>query len=85
MEKDLYQYLDTIVALQQQLIDILIGNIRLVDQDDWLDNADVKLLLKISDRTLYRLRSSGQLPAKKIGGKWFYPRKAVGLIINSVK
>jgi len=85
MQKELFKYLAAIVQLQQQLLDILAGNVRMIDHDDWLDNADVKVLLKISDRTLYRLRIGGQLPARKIGGKWFYPRKAVALMISSAK
>ncbi|MFN0293137.1 MULTISPECIES: helix-turn-helix domain-containing protein [Pedobacter] len=82
MKNELFKYLDAILKLQQQLIEVLVGNIKIAEYDDWLDNTDVKLLLKISDRTLYRLRSSGQLPAKKVGGKWYYPRKYVNSMIN---
>lgn len=77
MHKELFQYLDAIIILQQQLLEVLLGAGQTVTAHEWLDNTDVKQLLKISDRTLYRLRSSGQLPAKKIGGKWYYPRKAL--------
>lgn len=77
MLKELFNYLATIVKLQQQLLDLLMGNAKVEPIDEWLDNTDVKQLLKISDRTLHRLRNTGNLPGKKIGGKWFYPRKAL--------
>lgn len=77
MQKELFKYLDAIITLQQQLLEVLLGRTQTAIAEEWLDNTDVKQLLKISDRTLYRLRSSGQLPAKKIGGKWYYPRKAL--------
>lgn len=37
-----------------------------------LDNQDLCLLLKVSNRTLQRLRTSGKLPYKKIGKKIYY-------------
>lgn len=77
MKHELFQYLETIIALQQQLLEVLLGAGHAVAHEEWLDNTDVKQLLKISDRTLYRLRTSGQVPSKKIGGKWYYPRKAL--------
>lgn len=77
MLKELFKYLATIVQLQQQLLDLLMGNPKVEPIDEWLDNTDVKQLLKISDRTLHRLRNTGNIPSKKIGGKWYYPRKAM--------
>ncbi|QQV04133.1 MULTISPECIES: helix-turn-helix domain-containing protein [Chryseobacterium] len=41
---------------------------------EYYDSADVKQLLKISDRTLQRLRKSGEIPHIRIGRKIFYPR-----------
>ena len=41
---------------------------------EYYDSADVKQLLKISDRTLQRLRKSGEIPHIKIGGKIYYPK-----------
>ncbi|MNK46505.1 hypothetical protein D3C87_652900 [compost metagenome] len=77
MQKELFKYLDTIVALQQQLLDALLGAKPFSQDEEWLDNADMKQLLKISDATLYRLRKSEQLLSKKIGGKWFYAKSAM--------
>lgn len=77
MLKELFKYLATIVQLQQQLLDLLMGNPKVEPIDEWLDNTDVKQLLKISDSTLYRLRKSDQLLSKKIGGKWYYAKSAI--------
>ncbi|MFN0255002.1 helix-turn-helix domain-containing protein [Pedobacter ureilyticus] len=82
MQKELFKYLDAIVQLQQALLDALLGIKPIAGEEEWLDNADMKQLLKISDATLYRLRKSGQLLSKKIGGKWFYAKSA---IVSSIK
>ncbi|RZL46360.1 MAG: DNA-binding protein [Pedobacter sp.] len=42
-----------------------------------LRSVDVKKLLNISDSTLQRLRTSGNLPARKVNGIWFYSSKDV--------
>lgn len=42
-----------------------------------LRSADVKMLLNISDSTLQRLRISGELPARKVNGTWFYNSKDI--------
>ncbi len=77
MQKELFNYLTTIVDLQQQLLAALLAQTEASSPEEWLDNTDVKQLLKISDRTLYRLRSAKTLWCQKIGGKWYYPRKAL--------
>lgn len=43
-----------------------------INDEILLDNQDLCLLLKISKRTLQRLRSSGRLPYKRIGKKTYY-------------
>lgn len=40
----------------------------------YLDSADVKQILKISDRTLHRWRRRKNIPYFKIGGKIYYPK-----------
>jgi len=45
--------------------------------DEWLDNQDVCLLLKISKRTLQTYRDKGILPFSQIGAKIYY--KAIDL------
>lgn len=77
MSKELFQYLETLVALHRQLLAALLNKAPTAAEETWLDNADVKQLLKISDATLYRLRKSKQLPTRKIGGKCYYPKSAL--------
>lgn len=50
-------------------------------EKDLLDNADLKQLFKVSDKTLYRWRKKEQLLYVKIGGKFFYPKK---ILYNSL-
>jgi len=40
--------------------------------NNWLDNADLKELLKVKDRTLQKYRDEGILPFTKLGGKILY-------------
>ena len=42
-----------------------------------LRSSDVRKLLNISDGSLQRLRISGNLPASKVGGTWFYKSEDV--------
>jgi Zn-finger domain-containing protein len=60
-------------------IDILNDNINdlqkgkaSIDGDELLDNQDLLQMLKISNRSLQRYRSSGQLPYYTISGKLYY-------------
>lgn len=38
------------------------------------DSTDVKRLLNISDKTLYRLRTNKEISFFKLGRKYFYPK-----------
>lgn len=40
----------------------------------WMKNADVRVMLGMSNGTLQTLRVSGSLPFSKIGGTYFYKR-----------
>ena len=44
---------------------------------DMLDNADMKQIFKVSDKTLYRWRKKEYLLYTKIGGKFYYPKKVL--------
>ena len=46
-------------------------------ETDLLDNADMKLIFKVSDKTLYRWRKKEHLFYIKVGGKFYYPRKVL--------
>ncbi len=74
MQKETLQTQEMMVSLLKQILDTLLKFAPVQTEEVWLDNTDVKELLKISDPTLYRLRKSNQLPAKKIGGKWYYSK-----------
>jgi len=43
-----------------------------IDGDELLDNQDILQMLKISNRSLQRYRSSGKLPYYTISGKLYY-------------
>jgi len=49
----------------------------------WLKNAEVMKLLEISANTLQRLRVSGKLPAKKVGGIHYYRYEDIEKLLNS--
>ncbi|HBL77067.1 MAG: excisionase [Bacteroidetes bacterium GWF2_42_66] len=53
-------------------IDRLSNSENKINDEILLDNQDLCLLLKVSKRTLQRLRSSGKLPYKRIGKKTYY-------------
>ena len=44
---------------------------------DMLDNADMKQIFKVSDKTLYRWRKKEYLLYTKIGGKFYYSKKVL--------
>ena len=50
--------------------------------DEWLDAADVKHILKISDSTLYRLRKGNVIRHCKIGSKNYFLASDVRASIN---
>ena len=84
MFKDIIDKLDALLSLQQHILTTLMA-VEKVDPklaDEWLDNTDVKRLLKISDSSLYRLRSKGILPCKRMAGKWYYSKLAIANIIT---
>ena len=60
------------VELVQRKVDKLGNNDNVINDEVLLDNQDLCLLLKVSKRTLQRLRSSGKLPYKRIGKKTYY-------------
>lgn len=42
------------------------------DDDKWVDSVEVCDFLRISERTLQRLRTSGNIAYSNIGGKYYY-------------
>ncbi|PVD52219.1 DNA-binding protein [Terrimonas sp.] len=48
------------------------NKLRVIDGEELLDNQDLLQMLKISNRSLQRYRSSGRLPYYTISGKLYY-------------
>jgi hypothetical protein len=48
----------------------------------WLKNGEVKKLLRISDSTIQRLRISGSLASKKVGGVHYYRYEDIEKLMN---
>lgn len=42
------------------------------DEESWVDSQEVCRFLKISERTLQRLRSNGKITYSCMGGKYYY-------------
>ncbi|MGV7105781.1 helix-turn-helix domain-containing protein [Flavobacterium sp. U410] len=70
MNKQLKQMQEEIDAIKRAL-DYFV---QLQKEEDWLDNADIKMRFHISDSTLYRMRKEGKIPFVKIRGKYHYPK-----------
>lgn len=47
------------------------------DGDELLDSRDIRVLTKLSDRTILRRRNDGTLPYFKHGGKIYYRKSVV--------
>jgi predicted DNA-binding transcriptional regulator AlpA len=62
------------MAVMDELLIQRPGNDRLkkISQKDFLDSADVKTLLQISESTFYRWRKKGLLVPRKIMTKYLY-------------
>ncbi|MFV0209743.1 helix-turn-helix domain-containing protein [Empedobacter falsenii] len=43
------------------------------ENQKFYDNADLKRLLNVSDKTLYRMRKTNKIPYIKFGNKFYYP------------
>ena len=54
-----------------------------VSSVNWLDNQDVMLILKISERTLRRHRLEGRIPFSQIKGKYYYKQTDIDLMLGS--
>lgn len=55
-----------------------------LDGEDLLDNYDLMNFLNVSNRTLQRFRTSGDLPYLKINGKIFYKLSDVNRFIREI-
>lgn len=53
---------------------LLSGQSDFQDDDELIDSRKMRLLTKMSDRTLLRRRKEGTLPYYRHGGKIYYPK-----------
>jgi excisionase family DNA binding protein len=70
MSKQLKQMQDDINAIKTTLA----YHAQPQKEEEWLDNADIKMRFHISDSTLYRMRKEGKIPFVKFRGKYHYPK-----------
>lgn len=63
----------TIIYLLSCIVDLLKMQYVTSPRKQYLDSADLKCLLNISDSTLYRLRKNNKIPIVKLGGKIYCP------------
>ncbi|WP_313094840.1 helix-turn-helix domain-containing protein [Empedobacter sp.] len=47
----------------------------LEENQKFYDNADLKSLLNVSDKTLYRMRKTNKIPYIKFENKFYYPKQ----------
>lgn len=52
------------------------------ESDDWVDSQEVCRFLKISNRTLQRLRSDGKIAYSGIGGKYYYQIREIKRLLR---
>jgi hypothetical protein len=52
-------------------------------REKWLDTSDVLMALRISRRTLQKLRTQGLLPFVRLAGKLFYKGKDLDTLLTS--
>lgn len=80
---------EEMLMLRDQLFDRLDSLERKIDAlstiggKQMLDNRDMRLLLKVCDRTLLRWRNSHNLPSFKISGKVYYMASDVHRFLRS--
>lgn len=73
-KEEILELKDKIDHLTQQVISleekIVVNDLN--PDDTWVDNYDVCTFLKISEKTLQRLRNRGEISYSKISGKNYY-------------
>ena len=55
-----------------------------IDGREMIDNADLCKILKISKRSIYRYRRSGELRPRKLGGKLYYDLEEIRRLIQKI-
>jgi len=79
-KQDLREFEQRLLASLQKLIDSIPPP---PGEKNWLRSAEVRQLLKISPRTLQRLRVNGTLKCARIGQILYYDYRYVQLLLQS--
>lgn len=83
IESEAYQALVDKIDSLSQLLD---AHHQTVDPEEaWVDSDDVCSFLKISPRTLQRLRSSGNITYSTLGGKTYYTISEIKKLLENRK
>lgn len=87
--KQLKEYIDAIVSRIFDRLDTIESKIdgykkHVIDGREMIDNADLCKILKISKRSIYRYRRSGELTPRKLGGKLYYDIEDVKKLIKKI-
>lgn len=83
IESEAFQSLVDKIDSLSQLID---GSQQTANPDEaWVDSDDVCAFLKISQRTLQRLRSSGNITYSILGGKTYYTISEIQKLLENRK
>ena len=73
MYNDLSDILNKHTALLNQLV-VLLSDLTKKNtfEQDWYDSNDAMRVLKVCERSLYRLRKGHPEQCRKVMGKWYY-------------
>jgi len=71
MISEIFNRLEQIMELLLKIM-LYLQQQPLPTNEEWLDSAELKQRLKISDKTVYRMRKNGSVSAKRLSGKWYY-------------
>lgn len=87
--KQLKEYIDAIVSRIFDRLDTIETKIdgfkkHVIDGREMIDNADLCRILKIGKRSIYRYRRSGELKARRLGGKLYYDLEDVNKLIEKI-
>jgi len=52
------------------------------EKKDWLTDSETRKLLSLSRTKLYQLRKNGKLPYSKIGGRLYYKREDLNVLLT---
>ena len=82
IESGAFKYFKDKLCTIEQAILYLQNKIEGEPEDSWVDNYEVCTFLKVSSKTLQRLRSANTVSYSRIGGKIFYRISEIQRLLN---